>query len=159
MAYFPDLSPCTYFGSELAERLVAIGWLDEDHPYLQGHVNEAVLDNLFELLVRPWAPSYFMGYADCPWCGEHYNAVYKGRSLPVGAMNLFVPGDGFLYVMPSLAAHHMLSHRYAPPQEFCEAVLRCPSMSSKAYFEAIVVNAPEKYAAVARKRLAESVDI
>jgi hypothetical protein len=158
MTYFPDLTSCSYFGKAEADKLVAIGWLDEAHPYTQGKVSENILEKLFELLVKPWAPSYFMGYADCPWCGEDYDATYKGHSVQIGALNLFVSGEGFLYVMPSLAAHYILSHNYVPPQEFCDAVLRCPPMNSKAYFKAIVANAPQKYAAVARKRLAESMD-
>jgi hypothetical protein len=153
VAYFPDLSPCAYFGIETADKLVAIGWLDEEHAIPQGDVNEHFLEKLFDLLVRPWAPSYFMGYADCPWCGEDYDAIYKGKSVAVGAMNLFVPGEGFLYVMPSLAVHHILSHHYAPPVQFFEAVLQCPPMRSRAYFEAIVANAPERYAEAARKQL------
>jgi hypothetical protein len=44
--------------------------------------------------------------------------------------------------MPSLAAHYILAHGYAPPPQFCEAVLRCPPMRSKEYFEAIIANAP-----------------
>jgi hypothetical protein len=59
--------------------------------------------------------------------------------------------------MPSLAAHYILAHGYAPPQEFCDAVLRCPPMRSPAYFQAIVANAPQRYADIARKQLAGSV--
>jgi hypothetical protein len=72
--------------------------------------------------------------------------------LVVGALNLFVPGDGFLYAAPSLIAHYILSHNYAPPAEFCDAVLRCPPMSSPEYFEAVAENAPQKYAEKVRKR-------
>ncbi len=28
MTYFPDLAPCTYFDRKLADKLVAVGWLD-----------------------------------------------------------------------------------------------------------------------------------
>jgi hypothetical protein len=125
--------------------------LDEAHPYPQGQVSKAFLDKLFELLAKPWAPVYLLGYHDCPWCGEDYTAIYNGRPAKVGALNLFVPGAGFLYVMPSLAAHYILAHGYAPPAEFQQAVLRCPPMRSPEYFAAIVANAPPRYVAGVQK--------
>ncbi|HEU5101497.1 MAG TPA: hypothetical protein VFU22_20885 [Roseiflexaceae bacterium] len=146
MTYFPDLSPLTYFGKADADKLVAVGWLDEAHPYSQGEVSQTFLDRLVELLAKPWAPAYLLGFHECPWCGEDADANYNGRSITVGALNLYVPGDGFLYVMPSLALHYIQAHGYAPPQEFCEAVLRCPTMRSREYFEAIAANAPQRYA-------------
>jgi len=113
-----------------------------------------VVDKLVELLVKPWAPMYLLGYADCPFCEDpSYSLTYKGITIAVGRLNLFVPGDGFLYVMPSLAAHYILSHGYAPPAEFQEAVLRCPPMGSKEYFQAIIANGPQRFADAARKEL------
>jgi hypothetical protein len=35
MTYFPDLAPCSYFGPAEADKLVAIGWLDEAHHLLK----------------------------------------------------------------------------------------------------------------------------
>jgi hypothetical protein len=99
------------------------------------------------LLAQPGAPMYLLGYLECPWCGADYNARYNGRSAVVGALNLFVPGDRFLYAAPSMIAHYILVHNYAPPTEFCEAVLRCPPMSSPEYFEAIVQHGPASFAA------------
>jgi hypothetical protein len=115
-------------------------------------VSEDVLAKLFDLLIKPWAPTYLLGYHDCPWCGEDYDASYTGRSVPIGALNLFVPGEGFVYAMPSLAAHYIVAHGYAPPAAFCEALLRCPPMHSKAYFEAVVANGPPMYARIVRKK-------
>ena len=147
MAYFPDLSPCSYFGKAEADKLVAVGWLNEAHAYPQGQVSEAFLDRLVDLLVKPWAPMYFLGYADCPFCAlDSYGVSYKDKKIVVGALNLFVPGEGFLYAAPSMIAHYILSHNYAPPTEFCQAVLQCPPMSSPEYFEAIRQNGPQSFA-------------
>ena len=141
MAYYPDLSPCTYFGKELANKLIAVGWLDKEHSYTTGVVSEGFIEKLIELLIEPWAPGYLMGHEECPYCVLSSNKLtYHTMSIDVGALNLFVPGEGFLYVMPSLAAHYILAHGYAPPAEFCEAVLRCPAMGSPEYFQAIVYN-------------------
>jgi hypothetical protein len=45
-----------------------------------------------------------------------------------------------------MIAHYILTHHYAPPQEFCDAVLRCPPMGSPEYFEAIIKNGPPSFA-------------
>jgi len=152
MTYFPDLSPCPYFGKAEADQLVAIGWLDEEHTYLQGEVGEDFTDKLSELLVNPWAPMSLLGFADCPFCTESDSVTYKGKTIQTGTLNLFIPGESFLYVAPSLIAHYIISHNYSPPSSFCEAVLRCPPMRSKEYFEAIVANGPPKYAGMVKKK-------
>jgi hypothetical protein len=115
-------------------------------------VSDIFLDKLIDLLIKPWAPMYFLGYADCPFCTlDSYGMTYKDKEIVVGALNLFVPGARFLYVMPSLAAHYILAHGYAPPAEFQQAVLRCPPMRSPEYFAAIVANAPPRYVAGVQK--------
>jgi hypothetical protein len=152
VAYYPDLSSCSYFDQAELDKLISIGWLDEAHPYAQGEACEAFIDKLIDLLVKPWAPMHLLGYHDCPWCGDNYSVGYRGRSIDVGALNLFIPGEGFLYVMPSLAAHYIVTHGYAPPAPFREAVLQCPPMRSKEYFEAIVANGPPRYAGMVKKK-------
>src|SRR5262245_32939206 len=107
MAYYPDLSPCPYFGKKTADQLVAVGWLDNEHPYTKGNVSEAFVDKLIELLVDPWAPMYLLGYDECPFCGQSYSLTHKETTIDVGARNLFLPGEGFLYVAPSLIAHYI----------------------------------------------------
>jgi hypothetical protein len=146
MPYFPDLSPLTYFDKEDADKLVAVGWLDDAHPYSQGEVSELFLNRLVELLAKPWAPMYFLGYADCPFCTLDSYGVKYSKTIVVGALNLFVPGDGFLYAAPSMIAHYILAHNYAPPVQFCNAVLRCRPMSSPEYFAAIRQHGPRSFA-------------
>ncbi len=145
--YYNDLAPCSYFGAELADKLIAVGWLDNEHPYTEGNLNDDTLDKLFELLVKPWNPMLLMGYAECGLCKIDINDLtYNDKTIRVGNLNLFIPGEGFLYVMPSLAAHCILAHNYAPPQEFCDAVMRCPPMGSDDYYRAVVANGPQRYA-------------
>jgi hypothetical protein len=154
MAYFPDLAPCTYFGAEHGDKLVAVGWLDAEHPYAQGTVTTDFFDKLTDLFTDHWSPMYLLGHDECPFCDlDTYCVVYKEKRIGVGSKNLFIPAEGFLYVMPSLALHYILAHGYAPPPEFGEAVLRCPPMRSQEYFRKFAENAPEPYAAFAQKRL------
>jgi hypothetical protein len=152
MPFYPDLSPCPYFGKAEADQLVAIGWLDSEHPFTQGKVKDDFADKLVDLLVSPWAPMSILGLADCPFCTESDSVTYKGKTVQTGNLNLFVPGDSILYVTPSLVAHYVLSHSYLPPTQFIEFVLRCPPMRSKEYFEAIVANGPPRYASIVRKK-------
>jgi len=146
MTYYPDLSQCSYFGSEEADKLVAVGWLDQAHPYRRGAANERFIDKLSDLLVEPWAPMYLLGYADCPFCQlPSYRIAFNGKSIDVGSLNLFVPGSGFLFVAPSMILHYVISHNYLPPREFCDAILNCPPMKSPEYFQAIVENGPQSF--------------
>jgi len=55
----------------------------------------------------------------------------------LGFSNVFVPGEGRLYVAPSLILHYIAEHGYAPPQEFQAAVLACPPMGSAEYLAAV----------------------
>lgn len=59
-----------------------------------------------------------------------------GQLAEMGTTNLWIPGDGCVYVAPSLVAHYIRAHRYAPPQEFVDAVLRCPDMHTEEYRKA-----------------------
>jgi hypothetical protein len=56
----------------------------------------------------------------------------------MGFKNVFVPGDAKIYVAPELILHYIDRHGYAPPGEFQQAVLDCPTMRSVAYLRAIL---------------------
>ncbi len=158
MTWFQDLSECTYWdrGGELFSKwLLAVGWLERDHHFERGTTACSVLDRLCELLIDPWEDYHqrFRGSHTCTLCppsafpGHGFNSFRhkvgdKWKYLRVGANNLFIPGQGFLYVAPSLIVHYIAVHEYLPPPEFCQALLDCPPMRSDAYFEAVVKNGP-----------------
>jgi hypothetical protein len=148
MTYYPDQSPCDYFGPEEAERLLAIGWLDSPSPFNKGSVDPRFLKKLAELLVAPWQPAVTMGKHDCTFCrftGGPAAFSFGGLDVPLGVSNVFIPADGFLFVAPSLILHYIDSHRYSPPSEFQQAVLVCPPMRSMEYLRAIVENGPKGF--------------
>lgn len=102
-------------------------------------------DKLVELLVDPWEPVRLRGWHNCAFCllpSGIIQLAHKGKTIEMGVNNLFVPGDGFLYVAPSLIAHYINAHRYAPPEEFCEAVIKCPPMNSREYYKLVIENGP-----------------
>jgi hypothetical protein len=55
----------------------------------------------------------------------------------MGITNVFVPGEGVVYVAPSLVLHYMDSHEYALPESFVAAVRACPPMGTAKYLAAI----------------------
>ena len=73
-----------------------------------------------------------------------------GLAIHFGARNLFVPGEGLIYVAPSMVAHYIDAHAYEPPAVFWEAVMKCPEMRSEAYRKVLILNGPtnEKWARV-----------
>ena len=131
MTWFQDLTRCSYFGEECGFSLRAVGWLERDKAFPIGLVNSPVYSRLCELPRNPWQPMVSMGSHVCSLCW------YEGAA---GSSNLFIPGNGIVFVCPELIVHYMDAHGYAPPQEFCQAVLACPPMHSMQYFKEILAN-------------------
>jgi hypothetical protein len=137
MAFFEDLTPCTYF-DHWQERLLAIGWLQPGMQYTKGPVTEEFFHHLARLLLDPWQPFIAAGHEPCGYCRFSKGSAsfkYRDMVISVGSANLFVPGNGCIYVAPSLIAHYIDSHEYKPPIQFQEAVISCPEMKSVAYFK------------------------
>jgi hypothetical protein len=127
----PGLVACDYFGESAATTLAAVGWLQCGRPFAAGAVDAGVFAKLRELCTDPWQPSIAPGVHECDLC------LYDGKP---GARCLFIPGNGRLYVCPELIVHYMNAHGYAPPAEFCDAVLACPPMRSQRYFKELLAN-------------------
>jgi hypothetical protein len=158
--FYEDLSPCWYFAHSSGpeeEKLKAVGWLAWDHPYKRRRVRlpEQRFGQLLRLLVAPWEPTHFMGSHECEFCPvqaperetleefyERHRIERDGLVVDFGATNLFVPGEGCVYVAPSMTVHYVDSHNYEPPTAFWQAVMKCPEMGSEAYRQALVVNGP-----------------
>jgi hypothetical protein len=164
MTWYADLGPIDYFREDSAPSLRAVGWLGHGHPFPLGPVSPAFFERLGVLLLDPWDPHQFRGFHDCDFCwieppsvpsaawgftdDELESIRWSGprrecepvlvgdRVVSMGRLNLFVPGEGCVYVAPSLIAHYIRTHAYVPPQEFVEAVLRCPEMHSEEYLQA-----------------------
>jgi hypothetical protein len=128
MAWFEDLAACDYFSFHLPA-LRAIGWLERGKPFSVGEVQPEVYAALREMTTAPWRPVTMMGWHSCDLC------LYEPATH--GSDNLFIPGDGVIYVCPALITHYMNVHAYQPPAPFCRAVLECPSMGSTAYLRAV----------------------
>jgi hypothetical protein len=130
MTWYQDLANCNYFGQEAAEILRAVGWLSSKHAFPTGRVEHAVFLRLEELLADPWQPCAFAGVHECELCLYHCEAH--------GVNNVFIPGDGILFVAPELILHYMNAHGYRPPEEFCCAITKCPDMATPEYRRALL---------------------
>lgn len=150
MASYKDLEPCGYFGERWASRLVAVGWLESHRDLTTGDVDAAFFAALTALLVDPWQPYVTAGTQRCSLCrftGGPGVLRYRDREITLGVANLFVPTRDRAYVAPSLIAHYIDAHGYAPPAEFREAVMRCPPMKSMPYYQLLRVHDLAKLAA------------
>jgi hypothetical protein len=139
LAHYEDLTTCDYFGA-IDGALLAVGWLQRDRPFTKGRVEARFFGALVELAIDPWQPFAFAGLHRCEFCrftGGPGAVYYENIAARVGAENLFVPGDGAMYVAPSTILHYIDAHEYAPPEEFQRAVLACPPMRSMEYLKAL----------------------
>lgn len=135
MTYYEDLSPCDYFGQSWSH-LVAIGWLESNREYVRGEVSTEFFKSLIELLVNPWQPVVASGVQRCNFCrfsGGPGKLQFGGITVRIGVANLFVPEEHQVFVAPSLIAHYIDSHEYAPPNKFQQAVLACSRIASADY--------------------------
>ncbi len=125
--WIEDLEP---YGD--APNIVAVGWLERRHAFPTGFgvIAVEVFAKLAALLTDPWQPAVAAGWHACDLC------LYKPEAM--GAKNVFVPGDGKVFVAPELILHYMNAHRYTPPDEFCRAVVACPPMRSQPYRKALL---------------------
>jgi len=158
MAYFPDLSPCSYGGDillDFEERVagryptrtlplpLAVGWLSNGQPFTQGTVSPEFRRRLDVVLEQGYETCHFMGWHGCEFC-EASSAPSGGAKkpssnhVPSGFHNLNIPGRHAVYYAPELIAHYIDEHEYRPPDEFMTALIDCPPFHSTAYFVALL---------------------
>jgi hypothetical protein len=131
MTHYADLSECSYFQFETNGYLKSVGWLDRAHEYPIGEIGQMEYCKLVELMNDPFQPGMFGGHHTCNIC------QFDGAT---GSHNLFIPGNGVIYVCPELITHYIACHRYKPPMEFLEAAMKCPDTRSMEYKKLLLVN-------------------
>ena len=139
MSWHEDFQPLGHSG------ILAVGWLEFDHAYAKGEVGEEFAHALAGLLVDPWQAAPPARFHRCDFCRFSWGPVFvsvAGLSIQIGNRILFVPDGPRLFAAPSMILHYVDAHEYAPPVEFQQAVLRCPTMKSPAYEKAIARFAP-----------------
>jgi len=142
MTWYPDLGPIDYFPVSDPSSLRAVGWLDSEHPFDTGPTPKEDFERLCELLVDPWYPRWAPGaYHRCDLCaytGGPSTVLFRGHTIRIGLVNLFVPAGSTIYAAPSLILHYIDAHHYRPPDEFLGAAQACPPMRSTDYERALL---------------------
>lgn len=126
-----------------------MGWLESPSELTTGPVEGSFFEALSALLIDPCEPFVHAGPHRCTFCrftGGPSILRYRDREVILGVANLFVPTDDRVYVAPSLIAHYIDAHAYAPPPEFQQAVLRCPPMKSMPYYKLLRKHGVDKLA-------------
>ena len=156
MTYFPDLTPCTYFGEgEHGTAFVAVAWLERGHEYARGSVAAAVFRRLADFRAHAWEPFNCFGFHNCDLCEDSPRPTAGAEFIPfkewrkdghqqgtmdhdgLSCKNLYVPSGRKIYVAPEMILHYVRIHEYRPPGQFCDALVTCPDMGSDAYFTAM----------------------
>ena len=138
--HYSDLESCTLFSNIARVPVLAVGWLQSGHIYAEGEVDPTIVDRLCALLANPWQPALALGVHQCEYCRLTGGPTIFARGhfrIGLGVNNLFVPTSEVVYVAPSTILHYMDAHEYAPPIEFCDAVMACPPMRSMSYLRLI----------------------
>jgi hypothetical protein len=135
MAWFEDLTPCDYFGEASAPILRAVGWLEQGKQFTTGDIDRKVYDKLADLR-RSFAHCHWVWMLRVTFFGKHTCDLCANNQQ--GDKNLFIPSNDGIYVAPELIIHYIDAHTYLPPTRVCAAVLKCPTVESKAYVEALL---------------------
>lgn len=124
MTYFPD-------GSDYADDrghnsgAVNIGWLAKDRDYACGETPSGLVKALLACATRP--VHLHRGMHECELCDDApfgYPMDLDGRELTLGNGEIRLHGaDGIEYAAPTLVAHYVDAHGYAPPAPFIAAAL------------------------------------
>lgn len=118
--YYQDLSAYTYTQEE--QRTLNVGWLDKEHDYLKGEVDDRFLIRL-RLFMEQIVHDDCFGPHRCELCNQ---ARASGEIRVFGE-------NGVIYASPTMIYHYVKSHHYLPPQEFIDAVLYGPLPGSTEY--------------------------
>jgi hypothetical protein len=108
-----------------------VGWLSREAPFSTGNVRARMMPTLKRLARNPL--NMTRGYHFCEFClADLPEGLGSGEMIDVvawagarGSGEIWVPGEGgkVHYAAPVLIMHYIEVHEYAPPDDFCDAVL------------------------------------
>jgi len=121
------MTPWPEAGTAKEGQLIAVGWLHRNQKLVSGSVSAEFFERFKQLMSQRFIPPALpicVGVDACPFC--QFDAA-MGNGI------LFVPDDRRMFVVPELAVHYVAAHHYRPPNEFIEAVSRCPPPRTRDY--------------------------
>jgi hypothetical protein len=128
MTYIPDGSLVDFKGWQRwlpwteGKTVVAMGWLRNDRPYSVGDTPAAFQERLLDICRFSRHRLVTGGLHACEMCGRW-----------LGSDDLFIEADEKMFWAPVLIHHYVAVHRYSPPSEFVQAVMRRPRLSAPEY--------------------------
>ena len=130
MAFFPDLSPYTYFSVDhfsvdRGQRMLNVGWLGGSEAFATGPFPADLLACV--LVLCRSSVNCTHGFHECELCpptGDGSLLVgLGGARVALGNGEIHVQDDnGIAYAAPTLIYHYIRDHDYGPPHEFTEAL-------------------------------------
>jgi hypothetical protein len=121
--YIPDLSA---LNDGPSATVLAVGWLDVEHPFPQTQPSDIFLDALFDacgMQVRRTRGFHVCTFCSRPAIGP-IQVERKGKQIFLGTAEIRVVSDQQkTFAAPTLIFHYVDIHHYAPPQEFVDAIL------------------------------------
>jgi len=149
--WIDDLQPFDFLVPGSQKYFRAVGWLSKGKAYPRGEVDAVWYAKLCELIQNPWTPIASAGVHHCELCrftggaDSMFNKTLRVRA--VSGLQVYVPGDGILFLAPVSIAHYIDSHEYLPPAEFQKAISDCPSMRSMDYLRLVLDNGGREFLA------------
>ena len=137
MSYFRDLELCRYHSGPFDSSnwncpLLSIGWLERTEDYVQENFDHREIVKTISLLrngfKRDFSGYNFRGLHACSLCKNDEDLL-----LINSYVNLFIPSESCVFVAPGAIDHYITEHMYKPPEEFLNALLRCPNPASSEY--------------------------
>jgi hypothetical protein len=130
MTYYPDLSPYELVARDDDDYSdLNVGWLEGDHAYPTEVPDRRLVDALLHCALRParLCRGYHVCDLGCTQSTDQGMLVvdYRERPVELGNGEVRVTGpDARQYAAPTLVAHYVAAHGYAPPSAFAHGVMR-----------------------------------
>jgi hypothetical protein len=115
--YIKDLTRTVDRRNQSAPVMLAVGWLDREHPFPTGETTEAFRIALRRLCEKPVGLA--RGFHVCQFCDikpEDADPLQGNGQIGVPARG------GRVFFAPTMIGHYVEVHHYLPPAEFIEAV-------------------------------------
>lgn len=129
--YFEDLSHYRYYTPKPFCDVWNIGWLDRDHEYSLGSVDNTTIGIIRDLVfgeyprVRPHV-NVIRGNHPCNLCELAELIPAREAELVAGSSELWIPCRNGIFAAPSMLLHYLSYHNYKPPAAFLEALANLP---------------------------------
>ncbi len=132
MTHYYDMELCNYHDGAFDYNnwncpLLTIGWLEKGKNYTKGSNFPFDLRDRIAFLRFAFSEKFpsilFRGYHECSLCKLDIN---HDATLYHSHVNLFVPDEKNVYVIPGRVDHYIEEHNYQIPNEVIKAIMNCP---------------------------------